>query len=177
MVLDTQSVSVVGQGKIDLKTEEMDISFKPFPKKGVGIRGVGKVSLSLGELAKPLKLAGTLSHPSLAIDPKRTAVTVGKALGGILLFGPFGIAAILAGSADGEENPCLCAIKTADRRAETSIEKEQKREKGKPEAPSGSIAKSIKNAMGGAHRTVKSFFSKLTKRDTDIASKPDNDYH
>jgi hypothetical protein len=177
MVLDTESVSVVGEGEIDLRTEKMDISFKPFPKKGVGISGVGKVSLSLGELAKPLKLAGTLSHPSLAIDPKRTAVTVGKALGGILLFGPIGIAAVLAGSADGNENPCLCAIETTDRRAEASIEKKQKRERGAAEKPSGSIGQSIKTAFGGAHRTVKSFFSKLTKMDRDKSFETNDDYH
>ena len=177
MVLDTESVTVVGEGEIDLKTEKLDISFKPFPKKGLGISGIGKLSFSLGELAKPLKLTGTFAHPSLGIDATRTAVTVGKALGGMILFGPIGIAAVLAGSADGSENPCLCAIETVERRAEDSLEKEQKREKSVPEKPSRSIGQSIKTAFGGAHRKAKSFLGNLTKRDRDTSLTANYDYH
>ncbi|PQP32908.1 hypothetical protein C6A36_02010, partial [Desulfobacteraceae bacterium SEEP-SAG10] len=89
LLLDTPQVSVLGYGKIDLKTEEIDLSLKPSPRKGVGINGLAKFSLSFGELTKTLKLKGTLSNPSLSIDPTGSIITLGKAIGGVFLFGPF----------------------------------------------------------------------------------------
>jgi AsmA family protein len=113
LVVDTKRMSVVGEGKINLKTEQLDVSLKPSPKEGAGISGLGKVGLSAGELAKSFKLAGTLAKPSLAIDPTQTALTIGKAVGGSVLFGPAGIAASLATGGKGDENPCLTAIEAA----------------------------------------------------------------
>jgi uncharacterized protein involved in outer membrane biogenesis len=113
LVLDTPQVSVVGYGKIDLKTEEIDLSLKPSPKKGVGINGLAKFSLSFGELTKTLKLKGTLSNPSLSIDPTGSIITLGKAIGGVVLFGPFGLAAVLANGQLGDKNPCLAIIEAA----------------------------------------------------------------
>ena len=113
LVLDTSQVSVVGYGKIDLKTEEIDLSLKPSPKKGVGINGLAKFSLSFGELTKTLKLKGTLSNPSLSIHPTGSIITLGKAIGGVVLFGPFGLAAVLANGQLGDENPCLAIFEAA----------------------------------------------------------------
>ena len=110
LVLDTTQVSVVGYGKIDLKTEEIDLSLSPSPKKGVGINGLARFSLSFGELTKTLKLKGTLSKPSLSFDPTGSIITLGKAIGGVALFGPFGLAAVLANGQLGNENPCLAII-------------------------------------------------------------------
>jgi uncharacterized protein involved in outer membrane biogenesis len=110
LVVDTSQVSVVGYGKLDLKTEALDLSLKPTPKKGLGIKGLGKVSLSLGELTKPLKLRGTLADPALAVDPAGTFVAIGKTVGGVALFGPFGLAAALAGGQFGDADPCDAAI-------------------------------------------------------------------
>jgi len=76
----------------------------------LGIKGLGKVSLSLGELTKPLKLRGTLADPSLAVDPAGTFVAIGKTVGGVALFGPFGLAAALAGGQFGDADPCDAAI-------------------------------------------------------------------
>jgi uncharacterized protein involved in outer membrane biogenesis len=115
LVLDTSHTTIVGHGKINLATEEMDLSLKPFPKKGVTIKGLGKFSLSLGELTKPLKVGGTLAHPSLAIDPSGTLVTLGKAIGGAALLGPVGIAAALTSGKLGEEDPCFAAIEAAEK--------------------------------------------------------------
>jgi uncharacterized protein involved in outer membrane biogenesis len=115
LVLDTSHTTIVGHGKINLATEELDLSLKPFPKKGVTIKGLGKFSLSLGELTKPLKVGGTLAHPSLAIDPSGTLVTLGKAIGGAALLGPVGIAAALTSGKLGEEDPCFAAIEAAEK--------------------------------------------------------------
>jgi hypothetical protein len=113
LVLDTSTMSVVGDGTINLKTEGLNLSLKPVPKGGVDTIGLGKLGLNLGELAKPFKLGGTLADPSLAVDPTQTAITIGKALGGSTLFGPVGIASALVSGGSDEENICLAAIEAA----------------------------------------------------------------
>ncbi|MBW1862693.1 MAG: AsmA family protein [Deltaproteobacteria bacterium] len=122
LVFDTSLMSVVGTGKINLGTEKLSLSLNPSPKKGLG-----GFSLSLGELAKPFKLAGTLAEPSLAIDPTKAALAIVKTVGGVALFGPAGIAAALMSKSKGDENPCLSAIE-----AEKSGVKSEKKAK-KPE--------------------------------------------
>ncbi|RZB33547.1 MAG: AsmA family protein [Desulfobacteraceae bacterium Eth-SRB2] len=135
LVLDTSQVSVLGYGKIDLKTEEIDLSLKPSPKKGVGINGLAKFSLSFGELTKTLKVKGTLSNPSLSIDPTGSMITLGKAIGGVVLFGPFGLAAVLANGQLGDKNPCLAIIEAAKKGFKES-------ESEKPEEKKSVIKKS-----------------------------------
>jgi AsmA family protein len=110
LVLDTNHISVVGEGTVNLKTEALDLSFKPSPKEKVGTSGIGKISMSLGELAKPLKLGGTLAKPALSIDPTRAALTIGETVGGAALFGPLGIVTFLARPGPGEGNVCLAAM-------------------------------------------------------------------
>jgi hypothetical protein len=114
LVLDTRNMSVVGEGQINLKTEALDISLKPSSKEGAGVSGIGKVGLSLSELTRPFKLGGTLARPSLAVDVTQAALTVGKSVGGTLLFGPVGIAtALLSSNRGGPENACVQAIEAA----------------------------------------------------------------
>jgi uncharacterized protein involved in outer membrane biogenesis len=126
LLMDTSEVSVTGYGRINLKTEALDLSFNPTPKKGVGIKGLGKLNLSLGGLTEPFKLKGTLSKPSLAIDPTGTMVTLGKAIGGAVLFGPLGIAAAMAGGELGDKNPCLVAIDVAKKGVDDKKSKRKK---------------------------------------------------
>lgn len=113
LVFDTTHMTVVGDGTIDLKTETMDISLLPRPKEEMGGTGIGMPSMSLGELARPFKLAGTLADPSLAVDTTRAALALGKAAAGTLLFGPVGIAAALVHTDKGVKNPCLAAVEAA----------------------------------------------------------------
>lgn len=130
LVFDTKAMSVVGKGRINLKTEELDLGLRPSPKKGLKTGITGKLSLSLGELARPLKLAGTLADPSLTVDPTQTAITLGKAVGGALLFGPVGIAAALASESPDDKNPCLTAIEAAKKGVRGSGDKKPDKEKG-----------------------------------------------
>ncbi|MBW2116716.1 MAG: AsmA family protein [Deltaproteobacteria bacterium] len=130
LIFDTNAMSVVGNGRINLKTEELDLGLRPSPKKGIDTGVMGKLSLSLGELARPLKLAGTLADPSLTVDPTQTAITLGKAVGGVVLFGPVGIAAALASESPDDENPCLTAIEAAKKGIRVSGDKKPEKEKG-----------------------------------------------
>jgi hypothetical protein len=107
LVVDTPETTVRGSGEVDLKTERLDLSLEPLSK-----RGVAGLSLSLWELAKPFKLSGTLAAPSLAVDPTKTALTIGKAIAGVVLFGPLGIAGALAGKTS-DQNPCAAALEAA----------------------------------------------------------------
>jgi uncharacterized protein involved in outer membrane biogenesis len=102
LVLDTKQTTVIGGGEIDLKSERLNISFKPSPKKGVDVSGWGRISFSLSKLTNPFKLGGTLANPSLAVDPTQTAITLGKLAGG-LAFGAVGIAVVLADVSEGSE--------------------------------------------------------------------------
>ena len=110
LLLDTDKVTVVGHGKANLKTETLDVSFKPSPKEGVGIKGLGRLNLSLGQLTKSFKLTGSLADPSVTVDPAGTFLTLGKAVGGAALLGPVGLAAALAGGQLGNKDPCAAAM-------------------------------------------------------------------
>jgi hypothetical protein len=130
LVLDTSRMGVIGGGTINLKTEKLNLSLKPVPKEGVGTTGLGKLTLSLSELSKPFKLGGTLAQPSLAIDPTQTAMTLGKAVGGVALFGPVGAAGALVGGSSGDKNPCLTAIEAAKKGVKApQVEKPAKEKK------------------------------------------------
>ncbi len=115
LALNTDHMVVVGEGEINLKTERLNLSLKPVPKGGVGTSMIGKLNISLDELTRPFKLGGTLAHPSLAVDLTQTAIAFGKAIGGVMLFGPIGIAAVLIGSSSGDENSCIAAIEAAQK--------------------------------------------------------------
>lgn len=114
LVLDTDVTSLVGAGKVDLRHETLDLEFALIPKSGIGVPGLAKVGISIGQLTRPFKLGGTLKKPSVLFDVHETAWMVGKAVGGSVLFGPAGIAAALATGASGSENPCLAAVQAAE---------------------------------------------------------------
>jgi uncharacterized protein YhdP len=66
VLMQSAKVTVVAQGKVDLRTEELRLSFNTRPRKGVGI--------SAGMFTNPfIELAGTLASPRLAVSAKGTA--------------------------------------------------------------------------------------------------------
>jgi uncharacterized protein involved in outer membrane biogenesis len=134
LVFDTSYMSVVGDGKVDLRTEKLDISLNPQPKEGLSGGGLGKLTMSLGELARAFKLGGTLANPKLAVDTGQTVMTLGKALGGKALFGPLGIATALVGTSKDDPNPCLSAIEEAKKsaKAKPAVKKETTKEPALP---------------------------------------------
>jgi uncharacterized protein involved in outer membrane biogenesis len=112
LLLDTDQTSIFGVGDVNLRTEKLDLGIKPTPKKGAGISGIGSVSFSLQELSQPFELGGTLAHPSLAVDPGRTAWMLAK-LAGALALGPVGWAAFFADISVGKQDPCPLALEAA----------------------------------------------------------------
>ncbi|MBF0450917.1 MAG: AsmA family protein [Candidatus Magnetomorum sp.] len=114
MMLDSDQMRIVGAGKVDFGKETIDISIKPLPKSGLNTGRLGKFSLSLSELSEPFKLGGTFKNPHLKMDLTKAAWTIGKAVGGMILFGPAGIAAaLISGVASNEQNACELAKEVA----------------------------------------------------------------
>jgi hypothetical protein len=108
LVVDTPDMTVIGEGQINLRDETLDLGLKPYPKGGAG-----GLNLSLAELVKSFKLGGTLVAPSLKMDAEQTVFTAMKAAGGVLLFGPAGLLAALAGESRDEGNACQAALESA----------------------------------------------------------------
>jgi len=161
LVVDTPDMNVIGEGEVNLRDETLDLALKPYSKGGAA-----GFSLSLGELAKSFKLSGTLANPSLQIDAAQTMLAAGKAAGGVLLFGPAGIFAALAGQTSGEGNPCLSALESARNGGRSSGS-------GKGEEQKGTDDKGITGTLQGVGEGVKKFFSgQGTKTQSDGRSDP-----
>ena len=131
MIIDNPQTTIVGSGKINLKTEQIDFVFDPNPKHGFGIKGVGKISISLGELANPVKLGGTLAEPYLVLNPGGAVITIGKAVGGFLIAGPFGLAAALTDFSTAGDNPCLSAMHAMKKKAAKAARKKPAKRKAR----------------------------------------------
>jgi uncharacterized protein involved in outer membrane biogenesis len=119
LLLDTKQTTIVGAGEIELKTEKLDLGVQPKPKSGYGHSSVGTVSFSLSELSRPFRLGGTLAKPSLQLDVKRTAVTLGK-FAGALALGPAGLAVLFSDVSLGKKSACLQAAETFEKKKEAA---------------------------------------------------------
>jgi uncharacterized protein involved in outer membrane biogenesis len=112
-VMSSDYMSLVGEGTVNLRTEGLDFNLRPIPKEGIGNAITGKFGLSAAELARPLKLTGTLAHPSLGIDLNQSAITIGKAVGGLMLLGPAGLGSVFLSEGSSEKQLCPLAVKAA----------------------------------------------------------------
>jgi uncharacterized protein involved in outer membrane biogenesis len=155
-VVDTGQMSVIGEGKVNLGTEQLDLSLNPVPKGGVGSGITGKLSLSLGELTRPFKLAGALSHPSLGIDTTLAAETIAKAVGGIVLFGPAGIAATLVSGSSGVQGLCRVALDAAKQGVQLSVMERKEKKTGL----ANEAAQGIEKGVGKIGKEFEGLFGK-----------------
>lgn len=151
LVVNSDDMSVVGNGTIDLRTEGLDFSLDPVPKGGIGTGITGKLNLSLGELTRPFKLAGTLSQPSLALDFKQAALAAGKAVGGLMLFGPVGLGGALLGSGSDDKQLCPLAIKAAQQGVKLNMAKK---------GVVGKTTQGVENGISALGKGLKGLFGK-----------------
>jgi hypothetical protein len=112
LVFDTERMSVVGDGEIDLKTEKLNIALNPSPKESVGTGTAGKITQSLTDLAKPFRLVGTLANPSLAVDPTQAVATATQIAESFGFLGKKGTSAAPAGTT-ASKDLCSPAIEAA----------------------------------------------------------------
>jgi serine/threonine protein kinase len=126
LVADTNTMTVQGNGNIDLRTESLDMQLRPAPKKDAGDEA--KLGLKVTDLVQPFRLSGTLAEPKLAVDPTLSTDTLGKAILGAARSGSDGLAAALLQS-ETIENPCPAAIEAATGTASPS---EPQKEEAQP---------------------------------------------
>jgi len=110
MLIDLPKIAASGIGKVDLRKEHLDITVRPSVKEGIGIDGLGKINLSLANIAKTFKIVGKLNHPEIKINQSSTTSSIAKTIGGIVLLGPVGIVASLMDAGNVDQNPCPCAL-------------------------------------------------------------------
>jgi uncharacterized protein involved in outer membrane biogenesis len=102
MLLQTQKVTVVAQGKVDLHTEKLTLDFDTRPRKGIGV--------SPGMFTNPfIRVEGTLKEPRLAMGAKGVTSGAVAAMTG-------GLSVVAGGFIDrlkGEANMCGKALESA----------------------------------------------------------------
>ncbi|UCE53052.1 MAG: AsmA family protein [Desulfobacterales bacterium] len=147
-LMDTNRMTVAGVGQINLKTEQLNFGLQPKPKEGIGTETTGKVSVSLSEFAKPFRLGGTLANPALAIDTTQTALTLGKTLGSMALFGPLGIVTTMVSKESGTKHPCTAALEAVKQEDNVAKEKTREEKESTSEKKSGGIGSKLKKLFG-----------------------------
>ena len=106
LVLDTHSLTLVGQGGIDLRSEGLDLNFDTETSQP-----------SLASLSVPFNVRGTLKNPEVTPDPLGAAANVVGTVGTVAetlgdLAGSLGdmIGIDTGTSSGGEVNPCVAAL-------------------------------------------------------------------
>ncbi|MBT8332649.1 MAG: AsmA family protein [Deltaproteobacteria bacterium] len=147
IMIDDPEKTLLSKGTVDLKTEALDLAIYTKPKKGIGTKETGKLSLSLSQITKPFKLGGTLANPSLGISPERAITTAGQAL-----LGPPGWASLLVSGSFDQEGQCAAALKIAGR------------SRPKTKAASGDIKEQQKNGSKNQKEGVGSKIKNLFRK-------------
>lgn len=98
IVFDSKKMMIVGDGNVNLKNDKLDIAIKPFN----GNLTDTNIAQALSSL---VKIGGTVSKPSIAID----TASVVKNVAGVALTGPAFLGAQLL--LDADSAPCYTALK------------------------------------------------------------------
>ncbi|MBT3915809.1 MAG: AsmA family protein [Rhodospirillaceae bacterium] len=135
MLFDTEKMTISGGGKIDLRTEKLDMKIKPQPKDA-----------SLLSLATPIDIGGTLKSPTAL----PSTVSVLKGIAGIAL-GPVGILALTVSKGSGDKNPCVAALDQAKSGKHPAAQKAPAEQKSSNPVKSitEGIGSSLKSLFGG----------------------------
>ncbi|MDP6786505.1 MAG: AsmA-like C-terminal region-containing protein [Rhodospirillales bacterium] len=102
IAIQTPKMNIVGDGTVNLKTEEIDFAVKPEARQGLGI--------NLASVAGMVRATGTLAEPTVGLDKLGAAtgaLSVGTAIatGGLSL-----LAEGLVGRVTADENACQTAL-------------------------------------------------------------------
>lgn len=97
-LFDTEEITVMGEGDINLATEKLNLKMRPKPKQK-----------SLLSLAVPINIRGTLSEPSVRPDTKSVVTGAAGAVIGTMI-NPLGLLVPFISKGTGDKNPCLEAL-------------------------------------------------------------------
>ena len=106
MTFQTENVTIIGRGVVNLDSERLNLEWVAKPRKGVGI--------STTTLTNPyIKLGGTLSRPAVDVKPVQAVISTGLAVatGDLSLLGKG-----LWDRVTAEQKVCKKARKEAERR-------------------------------------------------------------
>ena len=107
-VFDTQVVNVEGDGSVNLKTEELDLTLKPHPK-----------DRSVASLNSPLYIKGSFGAPKVAPDWKKMGVRGAGAVAMGLLSPALAVLPLMQ-EGKNKESPCAALIAEATKSAKQS---------------------------------------------------------
>lgn len=115
ILMNTENMVVLGEGRLNLASEELDLKMHPEPKGNLSQKATGGLAgINLGQLAKPFKLTGTLARPRVGIDQAGAISALARTLGGYAVMGPLGAAAgALTSAGAGEQAGCAEAVAAA----------------------------------------------------------------
>jgi hypothetical protein len=123
LLFDTSRMTVIGEGRIDLGSERIQLTLVPEAKE-----------FSLTSLAATVTVEGTLAKPDFQPSAEGLVRNLFGMLGRIV-FPPLGLLSLFA-SADGHENPCLAAVgQLKEKNAVKPKEDETKPAAPEPEVP------------------------------------------
>jgi len=127
LLLDTENITILGEGEVNLATEAIRYRLTPRPKDP-----------SLVSLATPINVTGSLANPSATPDKMAVAGSVAAAVVGNLLLPGVGLLLPLLNRGTGEAHPCMHVLKDGKVKAAP----------GKPTGKEG--ASGILGRVGGA---------------------------
>jgi uncharacterized protein involved in outer membrane biogenesis len=129
LVFDTEVVNVSGQGRINLKTEELDLTLVPEPKDP-----------SFASLRAPLYIRGTFSKPKVAPDMKQIAAK-GLGAAAMAIINPLLAVIPLLNEGEGKDSDCGALIAELSSQAKSAAAK-----------PPGSASAGVSRPAQGAAR-------------------------
>lgn len=152
IALETGKVNVVGSGSVNLKTEAIDVAFKPEARQGLG--------LSLGDtVAGLVRVSGTLGEPQIGLDQSgaaKTALSAGAAIatGGLSL-----LAQSLYSRTTADDNPCQTALgKKTVGSAKPAAQKSGPSAEPSKKDDEGTLGGAVRGIGEGVGRGLKSLF-------------------
>jgi AsmA protein len=129
LVFDTEVVNVSGHGRINLKTEELDLTLVPEPKDP-----------SFVSLRSPLYIRGTFSKPQVAPDMKRIAAK-GLGAAAMAIINPLLAVLPLLNEGEGKDSDCGQLIAELSSQAKSAAAKASASAGGSRPAPAAAPAK------------------------------------
>ncbi|MBC8240163.1 MAG: hypothetical protein H8E30_06775, partial [Alphaproteobacteria bacterium] len=136
LLLDTDNITVVGEGQTDLTSEAIRYHLVPRPKDP-----------SLVSLATPINIGGTLASPSYAPDSAAVAGSVAAAVVGNILLPGIGLLLPLLNQGTGEAHPCLDVVKDGQAVAAPAKAAKEESETGILDRAGGAVSDGAKQLL------------------------------
>ena len=102
IAFETDKMAAVGSGTINLKTEELDLGVRPYPRKGIGINA--------GKFTQMARLGGTLAEPKTKFDTVAALKTAASTGAAVATLGLSLLAEGIFARTTADDHPCETAL-------------------------------------------------------------------